>query len=374
MAFAILRVKKHSGTSANRSLSGMTKHNKREIPTPNANPELTHLNKEIIGSGNYQLDADQRIKETKAMLQKNGVKTIEHMMTASPEFFDSFPHGRERAAKEFTLRAIRFLKDTYGEDNVTSVSLHMDERTPHLHAFVVPIVQGKLKNGREVNRVSARSFIHGKQMLSDMQTNFASYFNDLQLERGRPKSKAKHTSIQRYYELINSSIKENPFEDIKLPEIEEKPSRFGDLEEWKDRQNELLQDMFIQELKKLEKWAESQLHLKTKEYLESLKYEDFQKTANEIVGKLQDEIIEGEKDHQRQYSRLRKHAEELEKQKINAEATARTQKDKSDQKAAEAKYFAHLAIKLYRDPKSITDRDKENLQSFLNRERKNNQM
>ncbi len=40
---------------------------------------------------------------------------------------------------------LKWLKDTFGEENVVSAVLHMDEKSPHLHATIVPIVQGARK-------------------------------------------------------------------------------------------------------------------------------------------------------------------------------------------------------------------------------------
>jgi len=35
------------------------------------------------------------------------------------------------------------LQEEFGKDNVVSAVLHMDETTPHIHATIVPIVQGQ---------------------------------------------------------------------------------------------------------------------------------------------------------------------------------------------------------------------------------------
>lgn len=38
---------------------------------------------------------------------------------------------------------IEWLQDTFGKDNIVSAVLHLDEKTPHIHATVVPIVTGE---------------------------------------------------------------------------------------------------------------------------------------------------------------------------------------------------------------------------------------
>lgn len=38
---------------------------------------------------------------------------------------------------------LKWLRETFGNENLVSCVLHMDEKTPHLHATVVPIVAGE---------------------------------------------------------------------------------------------------------------------------------------------------------------------------------------------------------------------------------------
>jgi len=44
---------------------------------------------------------------------------------------------------------IEWLQDTFGNDNVVSAVLHMDEKTLHIHATVVPIVQGERRKAKQ---------------------------------------------------------------------------------------------------------------------------------------------------------------------------------------------------------------------------------
>ena len=66
------------------------------------------------------------------------------------------------------------------------MSLHRDETTPHLVAYVVPIDQkGKL---------NCKEFLGGRAKLNKMQTDFANQVKDLGLTRGKEGSKSRHTS------------------------------------------------------------------------------------------------------------------------------------------------------------------------------------
>jgi hypothetical protein len=366
MPYAILRIEKHSGASANKSLGGMTKHNKREIEVPNADPEMKHLNKELVGTGDYLLDAEKRIKESKAMLQKNGVKAIEHLMTASPDFFDKHKDwDRERAAKEFSLRAFRFLKATYGEENITSFSLHMDEKTPHIHAFVTPIVKGKLKGGKEVNRVSARNYINGAKKLREMQTSFASYFEDLELDRGKEKSKAKHTTIQNYYSALNRADEFQGEFQVKVPQIEGKPPRLGNLDEWTNNENQKIRQQMVLELKRIKEWVQNKSFLSASEVIESGKYENFKDDAEQVVTSLESEIEQMQKEFLKQNKMLHDQVRSARQETESHKASYRTQKEKAERMEKKARHFLSLASQLHTNPGKVPYEEIKSLEAYI---------
>lgn len=52
---------------------------------------------------------------------------------------------REGKLDQWIKANLSWLKDTFGEENLVSCVLHMDEKTPHLHATIVPIVTTERK-------------------------------------------------------------------------------------------------------------------------------------------------------------------------------------------------------------------------------------
>ena len=101
--------------------------------------------------------------------------------------------GTEKEA-DFFKRSLEWLKQRHGAENVISTSIHRDETTPHLVAYVVPIdLEGKL---------NAREFLGGRSKLSKMQTDFYNEVKHLGLERGLEGSKAEHTTIKDFYAEI----------------------------------------------------------------------------------------------------------------------------------------------------------------------------
>ena len=68
--------------------------------------------------------------------RKDAVLCIEHLITASPEW-DGW--GDPKREKIFFERSRKWLENKYGKNNLISTSIHRDETTPHLVAYVVPI-------------------------------------------------------------------------------------------------------------------------------------------------------------------------------------------------------------------------------------------
>lgn len=255
--YAILRLAKHS---TNGSLGAMKKHNKREMPVPNADPEKTKFNREIVGTGDYVKDVNEIIAKSGVHAQKNSVKAIEHVMTATPEFFHYSKNEMKIEDKDERNKAywerynlwidanVKFLQEHYGpHSRVASVSLHKDELTPHLHAFVVPITQGKLKGGKVVNRLGAKEFtgdtkgVSGKKKLSLMQDKYAEAMKGFGLDRGIKNSKAQHQTMKKLHTNMARAEEYIKNKTYEIPLIENTPPLVG-REKWVQNQNEEIKE------------------------------------------------------------------------------------------------------------------------------------
>jgi flagellar biosynthesis GTPase FlhF len=127
--------------------------------------------------------------------RKDAVLAIEYLITASPEFFKTKPWKMQR---EYFNAAIEWLKERHGTENVVCLNLQLDETSPHLVAYCVPIT----KDGR----LSAKDFLGGRKILSAMQTDFAERVGKrVGLERGVEGSKAKHTTAKQYAAALNKA-------------------------------------------------------------------------------------------------------------------------------------------------------------------------
>lgn len=104
--------------------------------------------------------------------------------------------------------SLKWLKDTFDEENLVSCVLHMDEKTPHLHATVVPIVTGeRIRRKREGEkkyetksgpRLSADDVMR-RTKLHEYQNSYAAVMKQFGPQRGIVGFTAKHQANSEYY-------------------------------------------------------------------------------------------------------------------------------------------------------------------------------
>lgn len=108
---------------------------------------------------------------------------------------------------EWCNDSIQWLQATFGKDNVVAAHLHMDEKTPHIHAAVVPIVTGERRkakkeqtDGKRMYRKKTNSVrlcaddLFNRQTLIAYHDNYASVMTKDGLQRGVRGSEARHTT------------------------------------------------------------------------------------------------------------------------------------------------------------------------------------
>lgn len=211
--YAVCHLQRGSGND-----SGMSCHIERKtadgkvyIPD-NADKTRTHLNRELItfpdGVRNRTEAVQYRIDNAglHRKVGKNQTKAIRIILTGSHEQMMKI----EQSGKldKWTDANLKWLRDTFGADNVVSCVLHMDEKTPHLHATVVPIVTGerkrKSREGAKKYRTQAgprlsADDVMGRGRLSTYQNTYAEAMREFGLQRGVVGLTAKHQSNGEYY-------------------------------------------------------------------------------------------------------------------------------------------------------------------------------
>lgn len=190
MSFAICRMQKFKAGD----VKGIQFHNQRERES-NTNPDIekqyTHLNYDLHNPGH--IDYLKTIKEKIAQnvesnraTRKDAVVMAEFVVTSDKDFFERLNPNEERL---FFEKAYTFLKERYGEENVIHATVHLDEKTPHMHMAIVPITEDK--------KLSAKQIFNRKELLS-LQDEFHSHMvkAGFDLERG-VSSDRKHIETAR---------------------------------------------------------------------------------------------------------------------------------------------------------------------------------
>ena len=197
----------------------MTAHIARTKMPPNAIPELTYLNEELVEFSEGVADRTEAINhrlEHAGLTRKigtNQVRVIRVMLTGTQE-------DMQRIVQEGRLKAwcadnLEWLRRTFGAENVVSAVLHMDEATPHIHAAVVPIVTGERRKIRkkktdEPNKRKYRTKstarprlcaddVMSRIKLKEYQNTYAAAMAKYGLQRGIDGSKARHVTTQEFY-------------------------------------------------------------------------------------------------------------------------------------------------------------------------------
>ena len=232
MSFAILRFAKLK-TWGNVGGSGAHTYRQQGM-APNADEVRLGKNRTMIGTPKDVLgDVKARAEQVNGHDRANGVKADEFLLTASPDFWKG-KSGKEIEA--WAKENIKFLKQRYGEKNIAHAVLHMDETSPHLVAYVVPEVDGKM---------NCRALLGDRQKCQQLQSDYATAMERFGLERGVKGSKARHKTIKAFYAEVQKVERQAAAEVKKLSEPTPPPERRL-LQSADDRRQEL------------EEWAKSE--------------------------------------------------------------------------------------------------------------------
>jgi hypothetical protein len=192
MPYAIMRFAKRKG-GAIRSLEA---HNERKKEYYKSNPDIQtdrsienyHL---VQPQQKYYAEIMSRIEKTGCKVRKDSVLMVDALITASPEFMASLPAENQ---KEYFERATEFIRKEVGEKNVFAATVHMDEKTPHMHLCFVPITSER--------KLSAKTVLGNQTRLSEWQTKFHEHMSARweELERGASamETQRKHIPVWLY--------------------------------------------------------------------------------------------------------------------------------------------------------------------------------
>lgn len=252
MGFAVLHIEK--GTTG--KAGGLGNHIDRRKNVPNADPLLSEKNvfyhlgengkvyvyDDFQNRRSLQERIDRRIAEGykgKTAIRKDAVTHLNVVLTGSHEEMKAIGESPERLI-QWMNENFRFVCERFGGRNVVDFTLHMDERTPHIHCVVVPLT----KDGR----LSAKEVMGDRRKLSELQDSYGKAMQaKFGLQRGIKGSTATHDTVREYYGRIEHRLSYPSqslelYSDAKQPQINT-PPLFG-REKWAERQNKAISEAF----------------------------------------------------------------------------------------------------------------------------------
>ena len=221
MGYAVLHLEKAKGTD-----SRMSAHIERTVHPKNADRTRTHLNRELVqfpeGVRNRTQAIAHRIET--AGIRRNQVKAIRILLTGSNK--DMKQMEAEGRIEDWCNDSLKWIRETYGEQNLVSAVLHMDEKTPHIHATVIPIVTGERRKAGQEEQNGKKKYrkknpqdvrlcaddVMARHRLKHYQDTYAQAMNKYGLQRGVDGSLARHISTMQYYKQLveqQDSLQEN---------------------------------------------------------------------------------------------------------------------------------------------------------------------
>lgn len=135
----------------------------------NIDPKRTHLNYNLAPDreGGQVAFLQRRLSQVKVQ-KRADVNVLCDWVVTLPQ--GSYTPDQERA---FFQKSYDFLSAQYGESNVVSAYVHMDETQPHLHFAFVPVVPDRRRGGE---KVSAKECIT-RANLNSFHSDFQSYLD-----------------------------------------------------------------------------------------------------------------------------------------------------------------------------------------------------
>lgn len=239
MSYAIFRCE---GVKSLSDLSNRGKHNKREKESYKTNPDIrikdSHKNIELIKcdkryidrfyeiTKDYRLEFNERMKNERSDRKKsfyqmvNDSKSVvadEILFTSDKIFFDSLS---EEELMKWANTVLDFVYEDMGykKEQIIHATLHMDEKTPHIHLVVVPLVK---KFDKRVNKerysISKKAYIKNSIHLSELQDKYCNRLNKngFKLERGQKNTGVKNLSprqLKQVTRIFNKDLDNTKWE------------------------------------------------------------------------------------------------------------------------------------------------------------------
>ena len=227
MSYAIFRVEPINKLS---DLAQIGSHNKREKKAYKSNPDIditkTKYNIDLVPlsekyiKGFYNLTKEYKLEHDKRMeiMRDDRKKTFIQMVDDSNNVvadellftsdFDFFKGMSKKQIKKWADTCMEFVYNDLGytKEQILHATLHMDEKTPHIHCVVVPLIRKfDKRTNTEKWTISKKQYIKDKAHLSELQDKYYQRLidNGFGLERGIKNSDNEHISIKEFKKITN---------------------------------------------------------------------------------------------------------------------------------------------------------------------------
>jgi hypothetical protein len=255
MGFAALHLEKSANNDA-----PISAHIERTIEPKNADKTRTHLNRELItfpdGVKN-RTEAIQHRIDTAGITRKishNQVRAIRFILLGTHEDIKQIEANGK--LNDWCNDNLDWLKKNFGAENVVSAVLHLDEKTPHIHATVVPIVTGERRKAKQEQQNAKKKYkkkptnaprlcaddLTSREKLKHYQDIYAEAMNKYGLQRGVDGSEARHISTQQFYRDL--SVKNEKLKEDNEVLQEQKTETYEKVRDLYDRKDEV-RDKFL---------------------------------------------------------------------------------------------------------------------------------
>ena len=203
MGFAV-----YHGSKGKASGGGVGHHIDRtegmEHTYQHADPKRINLNMNLIPENEYsKMSLPKAIKQRiekgyqgKKKIRNDSVKYLSHVLTGSHEDMKKI-FSDQNQRQSWLQKNYDFVASEYGKENILRFTLHLDEKTPHLHAITVPLTAD--------GRLSAKEVYGNKGALTARQDRYAEAMNEFGLQRGLKRTGIKNDKAADYYARISQA-------------------------------------------------------------------------------------------------------------------------------------------------------------------------
>ena len=225
MSYAIFR---SESINTLKDLGEIGAHNKRDKKSYKSNPDIdmskSKNNIEIVplnerySKGYYELvkdykkeyeekqlttREDRRKSFDKMLDDSNSVVADELLFTSDNDFFKNM---NRKDIKKWANACMDFVYENLGntKEQVLHSVVHMDEKTPHLHCVIVPLIKKFDKRTNALKyTISKKHYMKSGTYISELQDKYWERMNNngFKLERGIKNSDNEHISIKEFKKI-----------------------------------------------------------------------------------------------------------------------------------------------------------------------------